>query len=170
MNENFMPKSRDENIWVQELGSEILIYDALENKAFCLNETSALIWQECDGTKSVEEIAENAGKKASNKISTDFVRLALDELNEQNLLQSQDFAADILSGMTRREVIKKVGLASALALPVVTSLVSPLAAQAASTCIQNEAVCPNPATDVCCSPSLECQNFGAAGFLCATTT
>jgi hypothetical protein len=38
----FKPISRQQNIVVQDLGSEVLIYDLTINKAFCLNETSAL--------------------------------------------------------------------------------------------------------------------------------
>lgn len=35
----------------------MLVYDLNTNKAASLNETSALIWQSCDGSKTVAEIA-----------------------------------------------------------------------------------------------------------------
>jgi hypothetical protein len=41
---NIKPISRKSHIVVQYFGNEILIYDLTENKAFCLNETSALVW------------------------------------------------------------------------------------------------------------------------------
>ena len=51
------PLSRQDNIVIQELRDEVLIYDLAKNKALCLNQTSAKVWQECDGTKSVSEIS-----------------------------------------------------------------------------------------------------------------
>jgi hypothetical protein len=49
MNTKDYPISRQNNIVTQEVESELLIYDLVENKAFCLNETSAFVWQNCDG-------------------------------------------------------------------------------------------------------------------------
>jgi len=51
------PESRQSGLVIQELGGEILIYDLREDKAFCLNATSALVWQACDGNKTVGEIS-----------------------------------------------------------------------------------------------------------------
>ena len=50
------PKGRHNDLVVQDSENEVLIYDLKLNKAYCLNETSALIWRLCDGTKSVAEI------------------------------------------------------------------------------------------------------------------
>jgi hypothetical protein len=51
------PHSRTKELVVQELKGELLIYDLSTNKAFCLNETSALVWQLCDGKSSISEIS-----------------------------------------------------------------------------------------------------------------
>lgn len=37
------PKGRTNDIIVQELDGEVLIYNLKDNKAFCLNETSSLV-------------------------------------------------------------------------------------------------------------------------------
>jgi hypothetical protein len=37
------PKNRKNDIVIQELKDEILIYDLTTNKAYCLNETSAAV-------------------------------------------------------------------------------------------------------------------------------
>ena len=37
--------AKKDNIVVQKLDDETLVYDRKENKAFCLNETSALVWE-----------------------------------------------------------------------------------------------------------------------------
>jgi hypothetical protein len=129
------PQSRKENIVVQELEGEVLIYDLDENKAFCLNETSALVWQACDGTRTIAEINDFVGKQLSSKVNEDLVWLALDQLSRENLIRSESKIENKFGGLSRREVIKKVGLASVIALPVVTSLVAPLSIHAASSCI-----------------------------------
>lgn len=48
---------------VQELEKEILVYDLGIDKAFCLNKTSAIIWQLCNGANSVADIAELMSRK-----------------------------------------------------------------------------------------------------------
>lgn len=145
------------NIVIQEVENEILIYDLNENKAFCLNETSAIIWQMCDGTRTVAEISETLGKRFNAKISEDFVWLALDQFKKDKLI-SNDFPS-IFAGMSRREVIRKVGFASIVALPVVASIVAPSPVNAQS-CIAFLAMC-NLAMDLCCPGSI-CENMGGS--------
>ena len=111
------PLSRQDNIVIQELQNEILIYDLTKNKALCLNQTSAMIWQECDGTKSVTEISQILSKKLKSNVSEDIVWLALNQFKNDNLLtQSEQFTTP-LDGLTRREVVKRIGFASMVALP-----------------------------------------------------
>lgn len=59
------PLARSADIVVQEFGNEVLIYDLRINKAFNLNETSTLVWQLCDGHKSISEIADDLTKPES---------------------------------------------------------------------------------------------------------
>ena len=152
MKKPIAPKARKENLVVQELNGEVLIYDLDTNKAFCLNESSALIWQACDGNKNVSEIRNHLGKQLGSSIDDDFIWLALDQLKKENLIENKDEVVVDFGGMSRREVIKKVGLASVIAIPVVASLAAPRAAQAAS-----------------CSGTCTCKNSsGGAGSICAT--
>lgn len=132
MKQKVAPLSRKKDIVVQDLNGEILIYDLKSNKALCLNETSALVWQACDGNKSVNEISESIGKKLNQPANEDLIWLALDQLKKENLIENSDELASHFSGMSRREAIKKVGLATMIALPIVTGLVAPKAAMAQS--------------------------------------
>jgi len=77
------PISRQDDIVVQQSKDEILIYDLKLNRALCLNETSALVWRLCDGTKSVEEISQAISKKLKTPVSEDLVFLALDQLKKR---------------------------------------------------------------------------------------
>ena len=58
-----MNKARKDDIVVKKLKDETLIYDLKENKAYCLNETSAMVWRLCDGKRSAVEIAEEISRE-----------------------------------------------------------------------------------------------------------
>ncbi len=131
---NIKPISRKSHIVVQYFGNEILIYDLTENKAFCLNETSALVWQLCDGNKSVSDIARNLSGRFNSPITEDFVWLALEQLKKDNLLENASEVSTDFGGLSRREVIRKVGFATMVAFPIVSSLVAPMAIHAQSGC------------------------------------
>lgn len=132
MNLGNYPLSRKEQIVVQEAQDELLIYDLRENKALCLNQTSAFVWQKCDGTKSVAEIALLLSKKFKSPVSEDFVWLALQQFKKDNLLEQSNELTTPLDGLSRRDVIKRVGFASMVALPVVASVIAPTAVAAQS--------------------------------------
>ncbi len=103
------PKSRQQNIVIQELNGELLIYDLSLNKAFCLNEASASVWQACDGEKSMDEISQIVSKKLNTPITENFVWLALDRLKKENLILNQDEISSHSNGLSRREVIRNIG-------------------------------------------------------------
>lgn len=128
------PVSRKTDLVVQEFDKEILIYDLIANRAFSLNESSALIWHNCDGSKKITEIAAAVSAKLNRPISEDFVFLALDQLQKQNLIENNAKIQTPFENLSRREVIRKVGLASLVTLPLIASLTAPLAAQAQSAC------------------------------------
>ena len=158
------PKARRDNIVVQELENETLIYDLNENRAFCLNETSALIWQLCDGSNSIVDISDELSKKLKINIEIDFVSLALDQLERDGLLDGK--SRDYFNGLSRREVVRKIGFASIVTLPVVSSLVVPTTASAQSCLITGTDNCGNDNSQ-CCSNS--CLPVGGiTGRCCAT--
>lgn len=134
MNSNIAPLARREEIVVQNADGEVLIYDLRKNKAFCLNQTSAIVWESCDGTRDIDAIAAEAGKKAKQNITSDLVMLALADLKKEGLVSYAEPA-----GFNRREAIRRIGTATMLALPIVTSLAAPSAASAQS----NVAACLN---------------------------
>ncbi len=118
MNGSFRPEGRTNDLVMQDLASETVIYDLSNNKAFCLNETSARVWRLCNGIRTVDDIAASIG-------SEEIVWLALDQLSRENLLEKKSVPTDILPEISRRDVIRRVGLASLIALPVIASVVSP---------------------------------------------
>jgi hypothetical protein len=148
------PVSRKSNVVVHELEDEILIYDLNINKAFCLNQTSALIYQLCDGKNSVADISKLMSVKLKTLVSEDLVRLALEDFKKDNLLENGEELSSHFAGLSRREAIRKVGLASMITLPIIFSLVAPTAAMGQSTC-----GCANPGdclTQTTCDSTVNC--------------
>jgi hypothetical protein len=130
------PTRRKEDVIVKELEGELLIYDLRIDKAYCLNETSAFVWQACDGNKSVSEIRQQLSKVLNRPVTEDLVVLALDQLDKENLLSTDQGTERKFFGLSRREAIRKVGVGSMVALPLISSLVVPSAKAAASRCGQ----------------------------------
>ncbi len=126
------PIARKEGLVIQEMPDEVLVFDMETNKAHCLNETAAFVWKACDGSKSVTEITKLFGNQSGKLVDENLVWLAIDQLNENNLLE-QELKANF-NGQSRRDVIKKIGLAAVIALPIVSSLVAPSAALAVAGC------------------------------------
>ncbi len=141
------PLARKADIVVQEFANEILIYDLKANKAFNLNETSAIIWQLSDGDQTISEIADNLTQKLNSPISEEFVWLALEQLGKEKLVENNTQISRLYEGVSRREIIKRVGLATVVALPIVSSLVAPTAIHAQSTCAPGTCRCGNPTPD-----------------------
>ena len=150
------PSARKSGLVVQEMPDEVLVYDLDTNKAHCLNETAAFVWKACDGKTSVSEIAEIVDTKSGARISEELVWLAIDQLSENNLLETElraDFA-----GQSRRDVIKKIGLASMVAIPVIASLVAPTSVLASTSCRCNS------------GQNQQCSNQVCPSTICNTTT
>jgi Coenzyme PQQ synthesis protein D (PqqD) len=151
------PKTRNENIVLREFDNEVLIYDLIINKAYSLNETSTMIWQLCDGTHSIAEISQILSQQSNQSISEDLIWLALEGFKKENLLEQVEEIEINFNGLSRRQIIKKVGLASMVMLPVISSVVSPTAANAASLAAL-KASCTSPSQ--CASGN--CTNLGAS--------
>lgn len=146
-----MPRARREGLIVEELDDEVLVYDLNTNKAHCLNRTSALVWQCCDGRTTVAEAARRLAQEAEVAADEDVVWLALRQLSRYGLLQRCEAMPAPKAGVSRRELIRKY-LPLALALPAIVSVAAPTAAQVASTCV-----------GLSCSSNLDC----CSGFRCA---
>lgn len=125
---NKLPKARTNGIVVQDANAEVLIYDLRMNKIYALNETSKFVWKHCDGTTSAAEIVGKLNRQFQTNVNEDFIWLVLDGLQKENLLET----AIELPKIKRRELIKKIGLTSMIALPLITSLIAPVAAHAQS--------------------------------------
>jgi hypothetical protein len=141
MAEHDRPRAKRSKLVVRELIDETLVYDVEGHRAHCLNRTAALTWELCDGKRTVSRIAEQMGERLSANVPEEVVRLALEQLADRGLLAPGDFRpAPALNLVSRRAMMRRLGLAAAVALPLVTSVISPTPAMAQSPC--NETSCP----------------------------
>lgn len=129
---NFLrPKARDEDIIIQEMPDELLVYDKQRFRLHTLNRTAAWVWQHLDGQTDTQTLAARLGEQFPELAAqADHVLWAgLKRLDDQQLL-AERLREQIPPRMeTRRNMLKRMGLALAL-LPVVTTLVAPPPAQA----------------------------------------
>jgi len=142
------PKARRENLIVQELPDELLIYDEERDRAHCLNQTASTIWQKCDGRTSVEEITRFLSEKAKSPVPDQVVWYALQQFERNHLLAEEIAPPPALAGLNRRQMVRALGIAAVVAVPLVTSILAPVPAQAA-TCLGSGQSCSTAAQ--CCS-------------------
>ena len=158
-----MPKARKRGLIVEELESEILIYDEDRDKAHCLNQTAARVWKHCDGKTTVAVACRSLSRDFGAPVDEKLVWHAIDQFAKDHLLEEQIKlpAYMITTGMNRRQMVRRLGLAAVVAAPLVVSMVAPTAAQAGGStppCLPNGQPC---------TTSAQCCNTLCSGGVCA---
>jgi len=123
------PCARKEDLVVERLENEILVYDQIHHKAHCLDPNVAHVWRECDGKSSVREIALRLQKKHDLEIDEGVVRVAVQRLGKVHLLKKRVNFSEGVNSRARRDWLKKVALIGGFSI---ASLMVPSAAMAAS--------------------------------------
>ena len=155
MGETSHPAARHDGLVIRELPGEVLVYDDESSEAHCLNETAASVWKQCDGRTSVPDIAAKLSATAGTEVDEDVVWLALEDLWKRDLLVGEPAPTDE-AAMSRSQLLRRTGIAAAVAIPVVMSVVAPTAAHAAS-CIPSGQPCSSGQT---CCPNTPCPGGG----------
>ena len=145
------PVARTASLIVKEVDGETLVYDQENDKAHCLNDTAARVWKNCDGRKSVSQISETLSAESNTSVADEVVWLALDQLEKFKLLEEAPNRPIFLAGLTRRQMVARLGIA-AVALPAIVSIVAPHASAQTSLLVLGEC-CNNPNECVtsCCA-------------------
>lgn len=152
-NAGINPQARREGLVIQELPDEVLVYDRERDKAHCLNQTAALVWGYCDGKTTVSTMARHLERDLSaDVVDEKIVWYALDQLSKDHLLDDGFVAPTMLSGMSRRQMVRVMGIAAVIAIPLVTSIIAPTPAQAAT----------GSPTGAPCSSPAECLSFSCS--------
>jgi len=143
--EQLAPEARKEGLVISKLSEEVLVYDLDRHKAHCLNKTAALVWERCDGKTTVGQLVQQLEYALKTPVDEEIVWLAINQLGKSRLLREKIAPETDRVRLSRRDLIKRAGLAAAIALPLVTSIIAPTAAQAGTACsavVCNAGVCP----------------------------
>src|SRR4051794_27034335 len=117
--------ARTDDLVIQNVDDEILVYDRRTDTAHCLTSFAASIWRRCDGGADLQELIASTELPAGHEDAEAAVLLALSELSEKGLLESSASSP----GVSRRQALGRmagVGLAAA-SVPFVVSAAVPTA-------------------------------------------
>jgi hypothetical protein len=144
------PRKRQDKLIVRELPEELLVYDLTRDKALCLNQVAAAIWKRCDGKSTPRELAR------ALQLEDRVLWCALDQLGRDGLLEASVEMPPALGGLTRRQHIRELAKAGAIAIPLVTAVTAPSAAEAATCKAHGQS----------CSSSVQCCSGICSGSKC----
>jgi hypothetical protein len=176
------PQARTDELVIEEVGDELLIYDSANKRAHCLGPAAAAVWRACDGNGSVDALSDTLD------LSADEVKRVLDELEALELLERTGLeilqsGSDEGSGITRRQLTMrtvKAGAAVAVA-PIAYSInVSPALATltpipfqcevyTVQSCGTSDACGHVAGCCCCCQGGGACKTCGATAFCNAGT-
>ena len=116
------PLARKSHVFAEKLPEEIIVYDKASQNVHCLSKTAAAVWESCDGTKTVDDLAHSVASKLGAPVDRELVLLALEELEKANLLEpGSGVVADSGSTSRRQAVGKLVLTGTALIASIVAS-------------------------------------------------
>jgi len=116
------PLARKSDIFAEKLPEEVVLYDKTNNKVHCLSKTAAAIWESCDGTRTVDDLAHIVEAKFGAPSDRKLVLLALKELEKADLLEAGSGMVSGAGLTSRREAVGKLVMAgSALVATIVAS-------------------------------------------------
>lgn len=120
-----MPLARVDDLVIEELGEELLVYDTSIKNVHCLSPTVVRVWRACDGETRPEKMASQLD------LSDAEIKQALAELDGCELLATP---VGTHGGISRRDLgVKATKVAAATAaLPLILSVAAPAAAQTQS--------------------------------------
>lgn len=124
------PLARSDELIIEELEDEVLVFDKKNNRAHCLSGSAARVWRACDGSSDPEMLAE------ALDLDVDTVSAAFDELESAELFErglevfeSNGNGNGNGHGITRRQLGKRsaqVG-GAVMAAPLILSITAPTA-------------------------------------------
>ena len=132
--ENMAPLARTDDLAVQQVNDETLVYDKKTHHAHCLNRIAGVVWRHCDGRRTSDDLAKIVNQVLGLPGDPGLVELALQELGQAQLLEQYPKVTPEQKQYTRREVSSRLGVGAAafLLAPLVTSIMTQSAMAAAS--------------------------------------
>ncbi|MCZ8192739.1 MAG: PqqD family protein [Microcystis sp.] len=135
------PIVRKENLIIQAVGEELIVYDQIRNTSHCLNGTAGKVWRYCNGENTVQDMARLLQKELPRAVVQDvdvegLVWQALEDLENCHLIEGYNSSPAITERISRRKAMKTAALVGGFALgaffPAIRSIVAPTPAMAGS--------------------------------------
>jgi hypothetical protein len=128
------PTARRENVYVEKLADETILYDKVNHQAHCLNATVATVWEHADGIRTVDDLAQILNDKLGIPMDCQAVLLSIEQLENSGLMETSQSTTASTDLRSRRHMARDLAMAglSASLLPLVASVLAPTPAMAAS--------------------------------------
>jgi hypothetical protein len=155
---NKLPRARPEGLIVQKVADEAVIYDLETKEAHCLKPLAAFVFDASDGSTTIGKLAIRARAEVDPEVTDEQVADAVVQLEQIRLLEAPSLLViDGNGGVSRRDMMRRMGYAGAAAT-VGTGLVMSITAPAAL------AACSGQPAGCACGQNKEC----ASGHCCKT--
>ena len=155
------PRARTSQLVTRDLGDELLVYDLERHKAYCLNRMAMQVYRLCDGETTIPDMALRIGNALGVPVDEQAVHLGLLRLEKAHLLENP---LRLILHTSRREMLRTLGKAAVVVVPLVTAITVPTSsAQAQTGCKPNGMPCVT--SSECCSHN--CTTSGAS-FVCSS--
>jgi hypothetical protein len=152
------PVARDEDLLVEHLEDETVVYDSRTSEAHCLSPLAAVVFAHSDGATTIEELAALATDRLGEPIDEPRVIDALAQLQDRDLL-----AVPPRDGLSRRQMIGKTAAAGGalVGASLITTIIAPTAIAASSLACGDFLCCPCCTSaglnkNECCSGLQQC--------------
>jgi hypothetical protein len=163
MQMNSLPQVRA-GLLRHQLDGQVLIYDTREDCVHLLDTTTGHVFELLEqGGRSREGIVAELAARMNSIEGESLLQLSLDELRKADLLVAAQAHTEPLSDISRRDLVRKLGLAGAAALlvPTITTLTA-TRAYAQASCLPSGHTCAGGSPPACCSP-FTCINQNTLG-------
>lgn len=150
------PRRRTTDLLVEDLGTELVLYDVPSHRVHRLNAVAAAVWLRCDGESTEEAIVADVEHGTAGRVGARAVARALSRLRAIGLVH--DARGDPVPGaVSRRDVLARLSTAGAAvaAGSLVTSMLAPrplMAQSAAAEVCETSSSSPNCFCTGCAGP------------------
>ena len=121
----------DPNLFLQEVGEELLVYVPSSRTAHRLDSLATLVFRHCDGETSISVVFAEFHSKQLSKNPEETVLEILHELSKKGIVRFAENSA-VLTWVTSRRRLMTQGAKLAFTLPFITSVLAPGPAAALS--------------------------------------
>ena len=150
------PKSRTRDLLFREVDRELLIHDPEAGHTFCLDRPAASILKHCDGGTSVEALL-RVVREGRRVVSRRVALGGTQELKQRRLLEPGSLASTPFDGLSRRAMLRRLGIAAATAPLIVAVAANPVSAQSgAPSCQPADNAGRDSAPGCACTGTFDC--------------